>query len=149
MSTYTQILYQLVFATKKREKTMIEQGQRKLYKYLYGILKQKNCYTYRINGTEDHLHIILSLHPGLALANLVKDLKLKSWDLIKEENIFPDFSGWAVGYGAFTYSIEAKDNLIEYVKNQKIHHAKNTFMHEYMSLLNEHHIEYTEKHLLM
>jgi len=39
MSTYTQILYQIVFATKNHETIMIESGQEKLYKYIWGILK--------------------------------------------------------------------------------------------------------------
>ena len=55
MSTYTQILYQIVFGTKSNEQTMIEPGQKALYKYIRGILKNKKCHLYRINGVEDHL----------------------------------------------------------------------------------------------
>ena len=147
MSTYTQIIYQLVFATKNREKTMTEKGQKRLYQYIWGILKKKNCFVYRINGIEDHLHIIFSLHPSSSLASLVKDLKLASHKFIKEENIFPEFKRWAVGYGAFTYSIDAKENLIKYVKNQKSHHLKTTFQQEYLKLLKEYNIEYDENFL--
>ena len=39
MSTYTQILYQIVFSTKNQENTMIESGQEKLYKYI-SLLKE-------------------------------------------------------------------------------------------------------------
>ena len=35
MSTYTQILYQIVFGTKNNENTMIESGQKILYKYIW------------------------------------------------------------------------------------------------------------------
>jgi hypothetical protein len=37
------------------------------------------------------------------------------------------FDGWQNGYGAFTYSIKEKETLIQYVKNQKEHHRKETF----------------------
>jgi hypothetical protein len=77
----------------------------------------------------------------------VKDIKLAVSDLIKEEKIFPQFTGWQEGYGGFTYSISAKDNLIEYVKNQKEHHKKVSFREEYISLLKEHGIEFDEKYL--
>ena len=52
------------------------------------------------------------------------------------------------GFGAFTYSIKEKDRLIEYVKNQREHHKKITFLDEYIALLNEHGIEFDEKYLL-
>jgi putative transposase len=83
-----------------------------------------------------------------ALAELVKDIKLASTSHIKKKLLFPDFGGWQDGYGAFTYSIEAKDNLIEYIKNQEEHHRIKTFEEEYIELLKEHHIEFEEKYLL-
>ncbi len=148
MSTYTQILYQIVFGTYNNEMTLIESGQENLYKYIWGILKNKKCHLYRIGGVEDHIHIITHVHPAIAIAYLIKDVKLASSDYIKVENIFPDFNGWQDGYGAFTYSISARDNLIEYVKNQKEHHRKVSFRDEYINLLNEHAIEFNEKYLL-
>ena len=147
MSTYTQILYQIVFATKNNENTMIESGQEKLYKYIWGILKNKKCHLYRIGGVEDHLHIITHIHPTVAIAYLVKDMKLAASSFIKSQNIFPNFNGWQDGYGGFTYAISAKDNLIEYVKNQKEHHKKVSFRDEYINLLKEHGIEFDEKYL--
>jgi len=148
MSTYTQILYQIVYSTKGRKPTMLKENRKELFKYIWGILKNKRCHLYRINGVADHLHIVTHLHPSIALANLVKDIKLASTDLIKDKKLFPDFSGWQEGYAAFTYSIDAKHNLIEYVKNQEQHHRKKTFKEELIELLQEHGIEYDEKYLI-
>jgi len=119
MSTYTQILYQIVFGTKDNEQTMVDSGQKTLYKYIWGILKNKKCHLYRINGMEDHIHIVTHIHPTVALSSLIKDIKIALSEYIKMENLFPNFKGWQNGYGASTYSITAKYNLIEYVKNQK------------------------------
>jgi len=148
MSTYTQILYQIVFSTKNREKRITEPGQEKIYRYIWGILSNNNCHLYRIGGMEDHLHIVTHIHPTVAVANLIKDIKLATSEYIKSENIFPKFNGWQEGYGAFTYAITAKDNLIEYVKNQKKHHSKVSFRDEYISILKEHGVEFDEKYLL-
>ena len=148
MSTYTQIIYQIVFGIYKHERTM--QGDRKeeLYKYISGILTNKKCHPYRINGVEDHIHIVTHLHPTVALSDLVKAIKVASAIWIKDNGIFRKFNGWQDGYGAFTYSIKEKDRLIEYVKNQQEHHKKTTFREEYIALLKEHGIEYDEKYLL-
>ena len=148
MSTYTQILYQIVFSTRNRKKSLRKTGRQELSKYIHGILKNKNCHLYRINGVEDHLHIVTHIHPTIAVACLIKDIKLATTEYIEYEFLFPGFDGWQDGYGAFTYSIGAKDNLIEYVKNQKEHHKVKTFREEYINLLKEHGIEFDEKYLL-
>lgn len=147
MSTYTQILYQIVFSTKSRKRTLLKENRAELFKYIWGILKNKKCHLYRINGVEDHLHIITHIHPSIALASLVKDIKLASSAYIKKNNLFPGFSGWQEGYAAFTYSIDAKDKLIEYVKNQEAHHKKKAFKEELIGLLLKHGVEFDEKYL--
>ncbi len=141
MSTYTQIIYHLVFSTKNREKTLTKTNREELYKYIFGICRRKNCHIYRIGGTEDHIHIITSLHAGTALAELVKETKIASTLFAKEKKLFPHFKGWQSGYGAFTCSEKDKDALIEYVINQEEFHRINTFEDEYLALLKEHNVE--------
>jgi REP-associated tyrosine transposase len=148
MSPYTQILYQIVFGTKHRERTLDEARRPGLFKYISGILENKNCHLYQINGVEDHLHILTHIHPSVLLEDLVKDIKLASSKFIKEKNVLPNFKGWQDGYGAFTYSIDRKDVLINYIKNQQEHHKVKIFREEYVELLKESHIEYDEKYLL-
>lgn len=148
MSTYTQLLYQIVFSTKERNPSLLKPNRNQLYKYLWGILKNKNCHLYRINGVEDHLHIITHIHPTVPVSTLIKDLKISSNKYIKKEGLFPNFIGWQDGYGAFSYSIKAKDQLIEYVNKQEEHHKTVTFRDEYIALLNEHEIEFDEQYLL-
>jgi putative transposase len=97
---------------------------------------------------EDHLHILTHVHPTIAIATLVKDIKLASDDLIKNEDVFPDFNGWQDGYGAFSESVKAKERLMNYIINQEEHHREITFQDEYKSLLEEHDIKFDPKYLL-
>lgn len=148
MSTFTQILYQIVFATKYRQRTLTADNSDKLYAYVIGILKEQKCHVYRINGVEDHIHIVTHVHPTVALSDLIKDIKLATTDLVKREKLFTYFGGWQDWFGAFTYSIKEKDRLIEYVKNQQEHHKIKTFREELRELLIEHGIEFDEQYLL-
>lgn len=127
---------------------MTSDGRSTLFRYITGIHKAKGCHLYRLNGIEDHIHIATQVHPSVALATLVKDIKLATSDFIKKESLFKNFGGWQDGYAAFTYSYKDKDALIEYVKNQEQHHKKLTFKEELIDLLNEHEIEFDEKYLL-
>ena len=148
MSTYTQILYQIIFSTKDREKTLLQVNREDLFRYIRGILKNKKCILYQINGISDHIHIATHLHPTISLSSLVKDIKVSSSLWIKENHIFPDFNSWQEGYGGFTYSIKEKDNLIKYIKNQAEHHHVKSFREEFKELLEEHGIEFNERYLL-
>ena len=148
MSTYTQIIYHIVFSTKKRELTLTKNNRDLLYKYISGLLKNKKCHLYQINGIEDHLHIVTHIHPTVALYSLIKDIKLSSSKFIKEQKLFNKFSGWQEGYGAFTINKMDINKLIEYVKNQKTHHYQKTFKEEFINLLNENEIVFDEKYML-
>ncbi len=148
MSTYTQILYQIVFSTKYAEKTINPEKSEKLYRYIWGILKNKKCKLYQINGTENHIHILTHIHSSVSLSSLVKDIKVSSSIWMKQEKFFPLFKSWQNGYGAFTYHYNQKNILIKYIKNQREHHRIKTFQEELVDLLNEHGIEFDEKFLV-
>ncbi|MEP1085322.1 MAG: IS200/IS605 family transposase [Algoriphagus sp.] len=148
MSTHTQLMYHIVYSTKHREPTLIKDDRRRLFAYIHQLLTNKNCHLYRINGVEDHLHILTHIHPTIAIASLVKDIKLACDDFIDREEIFPKFKGWQDGYGAFTESIKSKDVLIAYIKNQETHHRKITFIEEFKTLLEEHEIKFDPKYML-
>ena len=147
MSTYTQIYYHIVFSTKNREKVLLSNNRDKLLKYIWGITKNMKCHLYRINAVQDHLHILIHLHPAVCLSEFVKAVKTGSSKWIREERIFPDFRHWQDGYGAFTYSNNDKESVVEYIKKQEEHHKKITFKEEYVQMLKNAGIKYEEKYL--
>ena len=148
MSTFTQILYHLVFSTKNRERTLTQDNRHKLFQYTWGIVKKQKCHPYWINGVEDHIHIATHVHPTVALSDLIKDIKLSTTSFIKSDFIFKSFHGWQDGYAAFTYSYKDKGRLIDYIKNQEAHHKAVSFKEELIELLKEHGVQYDEKYLL-
>jgi putative transposase len=147
MSTFTQILYHIVFATKDRQRVLSPEKRQELYKCIWGILRNKDCHLYRIGGVEDHVHILTSLHPGVSLADLLKTIKVSTSMWIKEHRLFPQFEGWQEGYSAFTDSIQEKDVLVKYIKGQEEHHRMRTFKEELTELLKQAGVTYEERHL--
>ena len=146
MSSYRQILYHLIFRTKNSQDTLVPEHSRELYAYLMGVIKNKNCFLYRINGIENHIHILSDLHPSIALADFMCDIKASSSLWLKQSGKFPNFEGWADGYAALTYSWRDKAMIVNYIKNQQEHHKKESFKDELRRLLNEHGIEIDEKY---
>ena len=147
MNSYRQIIYHIVFCTYNPENTLPSEQHEVLYKYIWGIIKKRKGLLYRINGTENHIHILSDLHPTVSLSEFVKDIKTGTNFMMRESGDFPNFTSWAEGSCALTYSMKEKDKLISYIKNQKEHHKKHSFEDEYRSLLNEHGIEWDERYI--
>jgi REP element-mobilizing transposase RayT len=145
--SYTQILYHIVLRTKHSEKSISQQNVSSLYKYIWGIIKNKRGTLYRINGIEDHVHILSDLPPTIALADYLKDIKVASSLWMKQSGDFPLFNAWGEGYAAFTYAFKEKETLINYIKNQQEHHKKESLEGELRRLFEEHGIEWDERYL--
>jgi putative transposase len=138
MSSYRQILYHVIIHAKDNKKTLKQTYVKELYAYILGVIKNKNCVLYRINGIEDHIHFLSDLHPTFALADYIKDIKVSSSLWLKQSGKFPDFNGWADGYAALTYAWRDKDMIVKYIMNQQEHHKKESFTVEYKRLLEDH-----------
>ena len=147
MNSYRQILYHIVFCTHDRNNTLPIDKHEELYKYIWGIIKNRNGVLYQINGMENHIHILSDLHPTVSLADFIKDIKTGSNLWMKPSGNFPAFSSWAAGYAALTYSYKDKNILVNYIRNQKQHHKKITFEDEYRTMLTEAGIKWDEKYL--
>ena len=137
MSSYRQLLYHLVFRTKEGLPVIKQDHVSQLYAYISGIIKNKNSHLYRINGVENHLHLLTDIHPSIALADFMREIKASSSFWMKSGNLFPAFNGWSEGYGSFTCSFMDMGKLIDYIKDQQQHHIKKSFDEEYRSLLLE------------
>jgi len=100
-----------------------------------------------MGGVEDHIHILTHLHPTVALAVLIRDLKTSSTAWIKEHQVVPEFPGWRAEYAAFTKSHADRPAVIEYIKGQEEHHRTVSFMDELKALLHAEGIAFEERYL--
>ena len=146
-STFSQIYIQIVFAVKGRQSLIHTSWEEELYKYITGIITNKNQKLLAINGTSNHIHIFIGLKPSCRLSDLVREIKKSSNTFIKEKRFTKYKFEWQEGYGAFSYSHSALDNVIAYINNQKEHHRKRNFRDEYMDFLKKFQIEFKDEYL--
>lgn len=147
MSTYTRLIYHIVFATKNRAPVLAESGREELFRYVWGIIKNLDSVLYRIGGVEDHVHLLVDLHPTISIADFVKTVKVASSKWIKEQGLFSEFRGWQDGYAALTHSLADKPALVEYIKNQPEHHRIKSFVEEYREFLEKAGLKLDERYL--
>jgi REP element-mobilizing transposase RayT len=146
-STFSQIYIQVVFAVKGRQSLIHTSWEEELYKYITGIITNKNQKLLAINGTSNHIHIFIGLKPSCRLSDLVREIKKSSNTFIKEKRFTRYKFEWQEGYGAFSYSHSALDNVISYINKQKEHHRKRTFKEEYLDFLKKFQIEFKDEYL--
>jgi REP element-mobilizing transposase RayT len=118
-----------------------------LYKYICGIVNEKEQKVYAISGVADHIHILLSIKPNKAISDLVRDIQANSSKWINEKGYVLGKFQWQEGFGAFSYAQSQLDNVIAYINNQEQHHHKKTFKEEYTGLLQKFNVSYDDQYL--
>lgn len=147
-NTFSQIYLHIIFSVKDRERLIKENFKTELYKYISQIIQNKGQKLIVINGTDDHLHLVISINPDLSCSELVKSIKVSSSKWINEKRFIRTKFQWQEGYGVFSYSKSQMKSLINYVNNQEEHHRRKSFKEEYLELLNKFDIDYDEKYVL-
>ena len=145
-SSYTSLVYHIVFSTKYRKPSLTDLIRLETYKYIGGIIANKKGQLLEIGGTDDHIHILTSCSPTFALAEFTRDIKANSSKWLHEERQHRNFQ-WQTGYGAFTVSCSQVEAIRQYICNQAEHHRTRSFEDEFRAILQRHQIAFDEKYL--
>jgi REP element-mobilizing transposase RayT len=121
--------------------------EEELYKYITGIITNKEQKLIAINGMPDHIHILIGMKPSCCLSDLVREVKKASNAFVNEKRFTKQKFEWQEGYGAFSYSHSSLDQVIAYIQNQKEHHRKKSFKEEYIEFLKKFEVEFNPSYL--
>ena len=149
LMSYTQIYLHCIFSTKWRQAFLDPKHDEELQKYITGIVQAptRRCIMLAINNVEDHIHMLISLHPSYSPAKLMQEVKAISSKFINERNWYTYQFQWQIGYGCFSYAQSEIKNVCKYIHRQKEHHQSKSFKDEYLWLLQKFSIEFDEKYL--
>ena len=145
----TDLVVHVIFSTKER-RPFLDDGLRprlSVFAYIKAIVQEHGARLHNINGSKDHLHLLLPLSTTVTLADLMRNVKGSSSHWIHQE--FPDRRtfAWQDGFAAFSVSHLRLKQVYDYIARQPEHHKKLTFRDELLALLNKHEIAYDEKNL--
>jgi REP element-mobilizing transposase RayT len=146
-TTFTKILVHFVFSTKNRAPIITPEIEPRLHAYMRGIAKNHESPVIAMNGTTDHVHMLISISKKIAVAQLMEEVKRDSSSWIKKQDRKFDAFYWQEGYGAFSIGESAVERVTQYIDNQKRHHARTTFKEEFVMLLKKYKIDYDERYI--
>ncbi len=99
----------------------------------------KGAYLHGLGGTDDHVHLALSIEPFVTISDLVQELKgASAYAVNKLSN--RKLLHWQRGYGVVSFGQRNLKWVLSYIANQREHHAKGTTHRrlEYCALPVEH-----------
>src|SRR5271154_2586308 len=146
-TTFTKLLIHFIFSTKNREPLITATIESDLHAYMVGIARNLDCWTLAINGTADHLHLLISMSKKLTVVDLMENVKKSSSRWLNENARLPTKFHWQDGYAAFTIGESGVAGLTQYIQRQKEHHRKMTFKEELVRLLKKYNVEYDERYI--
>ena len=147
-STFTNLLYHVVFSTKDRVPMIRKDVQERLYEYMGGLIRGEGGTLLEIGGVADHVHLLAKLKADTAVAVLLRLLKSNSSGWANDVRLIQGRFAWQTGYAAFSVSESQVGAVRRYIRNQEAHHAKVSFKDELIALLKKHRIEYDERYIL-
>lgn len=125
--SYIRMWMHLVFSTKNREPLLPKEIRYKIQDHIIENCKEKSIYLQAINGDIDHLHCLISLGREQSISKVTQLIKGESSFWINKHQLTIAPFMWQDDYFAVSVSESNLQTLINYIKNQEIHHAKKSF----------------------
>ena len=130
-TTYTRLIYHVVWSVKNRESIIEKSLQAVLYPHIEQKMVTNGGKLYAVGGISDHIHILVECPKTISTASLVQNLKATSTYLIRShDRRLANFS-WQEGYGVFSVGKSGFEAVSNYVNNQEEHHRVRTFGEEW------------------
>lgn len=143
--TLGNLVVHLIFSTKLRKPLLGPEIRSDLFAYLGGIVREMHGAALIVNGTSDHVHMLIRIRPAHSIAQIARVVKTNSSGWIRKKG-HKEF-GWQAGYGAFSVSESNVPTVTEYIATQEEQHRKRSFQEEFVVFLKKNKIAYDERYI--
>ena len=145
--TLIELYIHIVFSTQNRLNLVHPEIEAELYRYVPGTVANLDSRCLAVNGTQNHIHLLVSPGKTIALSNLVREIKKGSTSWLKREGGVRRGFHWQDGYGGFSVGRSGLPTVRNYIASQKEHHRRASYEEEFIALLEESGITYDERYL--
>ena len=128
--SFVKIWVHMVFSTKNREPLLTKDIKYKVHEHIIDNCKKKEIFLQAINGYSEHLHCLISLGKDQSISDVTQLIKGESSFWINKNGITSVKFAWQDDYFAVSVSESQVAQVVRYIKNQEVHHAKKSFATE-------------------
>ncbi|MCE1274443.1 MAG: IS200/IS605 family transposase [Chlorobiales bacterium] len=126
-----------IWATKNREKILGPDIRPELVRHMVDYARTKEIFIDCINGSNDHLHLLISLGSGQSVSEIVRILKGESAFWMNRSGQVPFRFSWQDDYFAASVSESQVEKVRRYIEGQIEHHRIRSFAEEYEEFLEK------------
>jgi REP element-mobilizing transposase RayT len=123
---YWRTFYHIVWTTHERRPQIEARFDGRLFAEMLATAQRLGATVHAVNGTADHVHMVVSVPPTVALSAFVGQLKGGAAHFVNHECVVETPLVWERGYGLFTLGARQLPDAVAYVRRQKEHHAEGT-----------------------
>ena len=123
---YWRLFYHFVWGTKNREPLIASEWENSLHNVIAAKVTKLGAFVYAVGGTEDHIHLVTSVPPKIALSTFIGQVKGNSSHFVNHELNVDIYFAWQAEYGVVSFGGKRLDMVVQYAKNQREHHTKGT-----------------------
>jgi len=122
---YSEINLHLTWHVKDNSPVLTDEIEAQTHRYLRGqVVNTPGAFFHGVGGTDDHVHLVVSVTPALLVSEWVGKLKGGSSHFVNHEIANRKILSWQPGYGVVSFGTRDLPWVFDYVRNQRRHHAE-------------------------
>src|SRR5262249_47379876 len=125
---YSEINLHIVWHTKVSMPLLTSQVEPFVHRYLkQKVVNLPDAYFHEVGGTENHVHLVVSLAPTILISDFIGKLKGGSSHEVNQKlGGQRKLLEWQGGYGVVSFGSKDLEWVCAYLRNQREHHARGT-----------------------
>ncbi len=121
-NVYSEIYVHVVWRTKASQPLIKVEMEEALSNFIkHKCAEAPGVFCHCVGGTDDHIHLCLSLPPSILISDFIGDLKGASSHHVNQK-VGSKVLYWQTGYGVVSFGKNNLDYVNKYVEQQKEHH---------------------------
>ena len=109
---YWRLFYHIVWATKNREPLIALEWETSLHNVIAAKSTALGAFVHQVNGTDDHIHLVASIPPKIALSTFIGQVKGNSSHFVNHELTLNVPFAWQTEYGVLSFGGKRLDEVV-------------------------------------
>jgi putative transposase len=128
--SYVKTWIHLVFSTKDRTPFLTGTTKTNVIEHIAQNCKEKDIFLQAIGGHNEHIHCLISLGKDQSISKVSQLIKGETSFWINKNRLGKGRFEWQDDYFAVSVSHSQVEAVMEYIKNQEVHHSYKSFAQE-------------------
>ena len=123
---YWRLFYHFVWGTRNREPLIALEWEGSLHNAIAAKATELGALAHAVGGTHDHIHLVASVPPKIALSTFIGQVKGNSSHFVNHVLNTDTYFAWQAEYGVVSFGSKMLDMIAGYAKDQRKHHSDGT-----------------------